>query len=160
MAMIQRPKLTHQIETALARKPSSSPARPTPMWQDNPGAGLSRSTPANYFDLEDPVSLARPRPTYDRPAGLADWWLSTRSSAGLICSRCCACSATVRRCQARFLILGSATPDLLRQSSESLAGRLETVTMAGFSLAEVGSDASCIGCAVVSVIFPGCIRRG
>ncbi|MBM4083073.1 MAG: ATP-binding protein, partial [Planctomycetes bacterium] len=42
---------------------------------------------------------------------------------------------------ARFLILGSASPDLLRQSSESLAGRLETVTMAGFSLDEVGLKA-------------------
>ncbi|MCP4424014.1 MAG: ATP-binding protein, partial [Chloroflexi bacterium] len=35
-------------------------------------------------------------------------------------------------------ILGSASPDLLRQSSESLAGRVEIVTMGGFSLAEVG----------------------
>jgi hypothetical protein len=42
---------------------------------------------------------------------------------------------------AGFLILGSASPDLLRQSSESLAGRLETVTMSGFSLAEVGAEA-------------------
>ncbi|MCK4449959.1 MAG: DUF4143 domain-containing protein [Anaerolineae bacterium] len=42
---------------------------------------------------------------------------------------------------ARFLILGSASPGLLRQSSESLAGRLEVVTMAGFCLAEVGLDA-------------------
>jgi predicted AAA+ superfamily ATPase len=39
---------------------------------------------------------------------------------------------------ARFLILGSATPGLLRQTSESLAGRLEVVPLAGFSLAEVG----------------------
>jgi len=41
---------------------------------------------------------------------------------------------------ARFLILGSASPALLRQSSESLAGRLEIVEMKGFSLAEVGLD--------------------
>lgn len=41
---------------------------------------------------------------------------------------------------AKFLILGSASPDLLRQSSESLAGRLETVTMSGFSLAELGPN--------------------
>jgi len=40
---------------------------------------------------------------------------------------------------ARFLILGSATPGLLRQSSESLAGRLEIVPLAGFSIAEVGA---------------------
>ena len=32
---------------------------------------------------------------------------------------------------ARFLILGSASPDLLRQSSETLAGRLETVHLEG-----------------------------
>ena len=43
---------------------------------------------------------------------------------------------------ARFLILGSASPDLLRQSSESLAGRVEVITMGGFDLAEVGSEAS------------------
>ena len=42
---------------------------------------------------------------------------------------------------ARFLVLGSASPELLRQSSESLAGRLESVVMGGFSLAEVGVEA-------------------
>jgi uncharacterized protein len=41
---------------------------------------------------------------------------------------------------ARFLILGSASPDLLRQSSESLAGRITTITMSGFSLEEVGAE--------------------
>jgi hypothetical protein len=41
---------------------------------------------------------------------------------------------------ARFLILGSASPALLRQSSESLAGRITTVTMSGFSLEEVGKE--------------------
>lgn len=39
---------------------------------------------------------------------------------------------------ARFLILGSASPDLLRQSSETLAGRIETIVLPGFSLAEIG----------------------
>jgi predicted AAA+ superfamily ATPase len=38
---------------------------------------------------------------------------------------------------ARFLILGSASPALLRQSSESLAGRLELIEVAGFSVSEV-----------------------
>jgi hypothetical protein len=41
---------------------------------------------------------------------------------------------------ARFLILGSASPELMRQSSESLAGRLETISMGGFSLAEAGVE--------------------
>jgi predicted AAA+ superfamily ATPase len=41
---------------------------------------------------------------------------------------------------ARFLILGSASPELLRQSSETLAGRIETIVLPGFSLAEIGTD--------------------
>ena len=35
-------------------------------------------------------------------------------------------------------IFGSASPDLPRQSSESLAGRISIITMRGFNLAEVG----------------------
>lgn len=41
---------------------------------------------------------------------------------------------------ARFLILGSASGDLLRQSAESLAGRAERIAVGGFSLSEVGGD--------------------
>lgn len=46
---------------------------------------------------------------------------------------------------AKFLILGSASPSLLRQSSESLAGRIEQVLMSGLDLSEVG--------------FPACSRH-
>jgi hypothetical protein len=38
----------------------------------------------------------------------------------------------------RFLVLGSASPDLLRQASESLAGRIAYHELDGFSLDEVG----------------------
>ncbi len=40
---------------------------------------------------------------------------------------------------ARFLVLGSASPDLIRQSSESLAGRISYHELPGLSLAEVRS---------------------
>jgi predicted AAA+ superfamily ATPase len=40
---------------------------------------------------------------------------------------------------ARFLVLGSASPSLLRQTSESLAGRISFHELPGFSLAEVGA---------------------
>lgn len=39
---------------------------------------------------------------------------------------------------ARFLILGSAAPDLLRQASESLAGRIAYFELGGFDLVETG----------------------
>lgn len=41
---------------------------------------------------------------------------------------------------ARFLVLGSASPELLRQSSESLAGRIAYHELEGFSLDEVGAE--------------------
>ena len=39
---------------------------------------------------------------------------------------------------ARFLVLGSASPSLVRGSSESLAGRVGLVDLSGFSLSEIG----------------------
>lgn len=43
-------------------------------------------------------------------------------------------------CPARFLLLGSASPTMIRNASESLAGRLELIDMNGFLLAEIGVD--------------------
>src|SRR5260370_13192892 len=42
---------------------------------------------------------------------------------------------------ARFLLLGSASPDRLQHASETLAGRLETVPLEGFRLADLGAAA-------------------
>ena len=41
---------------------------------------------------------------------------------------------------ARFLILGSASRSLLRQASESLAGRTEVIDVEGFTLDEIGAN--------------------
>lgn len=41
---------------------------------------------------------------------------------------------------ARFLVLGSASPELLRQGSETLAGRIAYHELGGFSLEEAGID--------------------
>jgi predicted AAA+ superfamily ATPase len=41
---------------------------------------------------------------------------------------------------ARFLLLGSASPDLIRGASESLAGRVTFVYLSGFDVTEVGAE--------------------
>lgn len=41
--------------------------------------------------------------------------------------------------QTRFLILGSASPELIHQSSETLAGRVEFIDLHGFDIGETGS---------------------
>jgi hypothetical protein len=43
--------------------------------------------------------------------------------------------------QARFLILGSASPDIVKNVSETLAGRVEFIELGSFDLAEVGAEA-------------------
>ncbi len=42
--------------------------------------------------------------------------------------------------KARFLILGSASPDIVKKASQSLAGRVEFVELSGFGLRETGLD--------------------
>lgn len=139
--MIQRPTLTQQIETALARNRVVALLGPRQCGKTTLARQFVAVESANYFDLEDPASLARldqPMTALQDLRGLVvvdeiqrrpDLFPILR----VLCDRA--------PLPARFLILGSATPDLLRQSSESLAGRLETVTMSGFSLAEVGVEA-------------------
>ncbi len=95
----------------------------------------------NYFDLEDPLSLAR----LDEPD------IALRPRKGLVVIdevqrkpeifRLLRVLADRRPLPARFLILGSASPELLRQSSETLAGRLETIPLDGFRLADLGASA-------------------
>jgi len=95
----------------------------------------------NYFDLEDPQGLARltEPDTVLRPLkGLVVIDEIQRRPDLFPLLRVL---ADRKPLPARFLILGSASPDLLRQSSETLAGRLETVPLEGFRLADLGGAA-------------------
>ena len=92
-----------------------------------------------YFDLEDPLSLARldePMTALERLRGLVVIDEIQRRPDLFPVLRVL---ADRRPLPARFLVLGSASPPLLRQSAESLAGRIEVVDLSGFSLDEVGT---------------------
>lgn len=95
----------------------------------------------NYFDLEDPVSLARlsePEMAL-RPLKKLVVIDEIQRRPGLF--PLLRVLADRKPLPARFLILGSASPDLIRQSSETLAGRLETVLLEGFRLSDLGAAA-------------------
>ncbi len=91
-----------------------------------------------YFDLENPEDLAR----------LADPMLALKGLKGLVVideiQRLPELFPILRvlvdrpKASARFLVLGSASPELLRQGSESLAGRIIYQELGGFSLEDVG----------------------
>lgn len=94
----------------------------------------------NYFDLEDPVSLARldePMTALGPLSGLVIIDEVQRRPDLFPVLRVL---ADRERSPARFLVLGSAGPDLLRQSAESLAGRIEYLELAGLQVAEVGVE--------------------
>ena len=96
---------------------------------------------AEYFDLEDPIGrarLAEPMTALSPLRGLVIVDEVQREPKLYPILRVL---ADRPRTPARFLILGSASPDLVRHSSESMAGRVAFVDMAGFSLREVGEAA-------------------
>ncbi|MGH8134327.1 MAG: ATP-binding protein [Steroidobacteraceae bacterium] len=92
------------------------------------------------FDLESPADLAR----------LADPMLALHRLTGIVVLDevqrrpelfpVLRVLADRRPVRARFLVLGSAAPDLLRQSSESLAGRVAYYELPGLALREVGAE--------------------
>jgi len=94
----------------------------------------------NYFDLEDPTSLVRldePMTALGTLQGLVVIDEIQRRPDLFPVLRVL---VDRRPLPARFLILGSASQRLLRQASESLTGRIEIVSMSGFSLAELGTS--------------------
>lgn len=136
--MIQRIHTTANIRTALERSRAVALIGPRQCGKTTLARQFISPDSPNYFDLEDPLSLAR----------LDEAMTALRGLTGLV-----VIDEVQRRpdlfpilrvlmdrepLPARFLILGSASPALLRQSSESLAGRLETVSIGGLSLRDVG----------------------
>lgn len=93
-----------------------------------------------YFDLEDPLSLDRLREPMTALAELKGLVVidEIQRSPGLF--QILRVLADRDPLPARFLILGSASPDVVKGASESLAGRVEWIHMSGFHLDEVGSD--------------------
>lgn len=138
--MIPRPKLLNGIENAIRRSRVVALIGARQCGKTTLARQLVSPESENYFDLENPFSLAR----LDQPM------VALKDLNGLVVideiQRRPDLFPTLRvlcdrdPAPARFLILGSASPDLLRQSSESLAGRLTIISMSGFSLEEAGFD--------------------
>ena len=101
---------------------------------------VSLDSPA-YFDLEDPRSLARLAEPMTALAPLRGVVVIDEIQRRPDLFPVLRVLADRRPVRARFLILGSASPGLLRQSSETLAGRIETIALTGFGLEELGAGA-------------------
>ncbi len=141
---MDRPKVTHRIEEAFRVHPVVALLGPRQCGKTTLARAYSktqrRGETTTHFDLEDPNDLAR----------LENPKLALQDLEGLIVidevQRRPDIFPVIRvlvdnpkwRKKARLLILGSASRDLIRQGSESLAGRIEFLELTPFTSKETG----------------------
>ncbi len=138
---IDRPRHLSRLRQLVRRSPVVAILGPRQVGKTTLAAAIRKSWkgPVTAFDLEDPADVA----------SLADPMLALRTLRGLVIldeiQRRPELFPVLRvladrpRNPARFLVLGSASPELLQQSSESLAGRLAFHELGPFSVDEVGA---------------------
>lgn len=136
--MISRVRYKQAVEKALGRAPIVALVGPRQCGKTTLAREFLPATSAQYFDLEDPLIaqlFENPRHLLEPLRGLVVIDEAQRKPGLFPVLRILADRDDA---PARFLILGSAAPELARQSSESLAGRVEVIEMRGFDLGEVG----------------------
>lgn len=139
MRSLSRPRRIAMVRASLRRSPVVALLGPRQCGKSTLARAIARQSPtATFFDLEDPRDVARlddPMLALAEPVGLVVLDEIQRRPELFPTLRVLADRRPLRT---RFLVLGSASRDLLRQSSESLAGRIEYLEMDGFSLDEAG----------------------
>ena len=138
--MIRRPRALEAIQRALAHNPVCALLGPRQCGKTTLARAVARGRKDTHvFDLESATGRAR----------LAQPELALSPLTGLVVideiQRAPQLCEVLRpladrpRTPARFLILGSASPDLMRGTSESLAGRVAFVDLGGFDVTEIGT---------------------
>src|SRR5688572_7971590 len=137
--MLQR-TVRRFIAEALRRAPIVSLLGPRQSGKTTLARQFARQRKTTVFDLENPTDVARlslPMNALEPLRGLVVIDEVQRMPKLFEILRVL---ADRPRTPARFLILGSADPWLVRGVSESLAGRVSHIDIAGFDLAEVGPE--------------------
>ena len=140
MGLVNRPTDTQELLSAVARAPVTLLTGTRQAGKSTLARQVIKSPPSAFYDLEDPIDRAR----------LAEPRLALRDTGNTIvvdeAQRMPDLFPILRvlvdenRRPGRFLILGSASPDLVGLGSESLAGRITFMSMSGFRLSDVGAE--------------------
>ncbi len=139
--MIERRERLAEVRVALKRSRIAILAGPRQSGKTTLARQIVPSASVNYFDLENPRDLTRLSEPMTALAPLRGTVVIDEIQRRPELFPILRVLADRSPLPARFLILGSASPALLRQSSESLAGRVETIMLDGFDLHEVGNGA-------------------
>ncbi|MDD5069631.1 MAG: ATP-binding protein [Candidatus Omnitrophica bacterium] len=140
--MIKRKEITRSITQALGRGRIVSLLGPRQCGKTTLARQFAEPGSSLYFDLEDPVDNAKmgePKNVLENLRGTVVIDEVQRQPELFPLLRVLADRVPL---PAKFLILGSASPGLIKHAGESLAGRVERITIGGFSLDEVGAKNS------------------
>ncbi len=136
--MIPRPEPIRQIETSFQIHPVTALLGPRQCGKTTLARLIAEQEPATIFDLESPVDtqrLSAPMQALKDLSGLVIIDEVQRKPELFELLRVLVDRPSQN---ARFLLLGSASPHLVKGVSESLAGRIGFVDLAGFQIWEVG----------------------
>lgn len=137
--MIERPRLRAAIATALSRAPIVALVGPRQVGKTTLARTFLPAGSPDFLDLEQPeveAMLENPMLALQDRTGLVVLDEIQRAPDVFKVLRVLV-DRTPSPC--RFLILGSASPRLLRQASETLAGRIELIELGGLCVEEVGA---------------------
>lgn len=138
--MIAREQIISRIEKALSRSRVVALLGPRQSGKTTLACAIAQMHDAAFYDLEDSVDLTKltlPREVLSAHRGLVvlDEIQFRPDLLPLL-----RVLADRKPLPAKFLILGSASPDVMRHASESLAGRVEFIEIQGFHLMETGIE--------------------
>ena len=141
--------ITRVLATTVAARLRQFPAvaliGPRQVGKTTLARGLAEAADSAYLDLEDPADLAKldDAPGYLRGLGRGLVVIDeVQRAPGLFQLLRVLIDERIRAGETagQFLLLGSAAPDLLRQSGESLAGRIAYTELAPLDVRETGDD--------------------
>ncbi len=138
---ISRPDYFKEIEMSVRNNPVTAIMGPRQCGKTTLARVIAKTTESVFFDLEDPGDFellsTTPKIILQQQKGLVILDEIQRIPELFPLLRVLADEAESGR---KFLILGSASPELVQKSSESLAGRIGFVNLTGFNLNETGKD--------------------
>ena len=128
---------THAIQGLLRRFPVVAILGARQVGKSTLARRVARSTPTTFFDLENDADVARVADPLPALSGLRGLVVLDEIQRRPDLFPALRVLADRPRHPCRFLVLGSASPALLRQSAETLAGRIAFHYLGGFDLSEV-----------------------
>ncbi|HSH19122.1 MAG TPA: AAA family ATPase, partial [Draconibacterium sp.] len=139
--LLNRPDFEAEVRESIDFNPITSILGPRQCGKTTLARIISGSLQSTFFDLEDPADYellkTSPKNILSQQAGLVIIDEIQRLPELFPLLRVLADNDDPK---SKYLILGSASPDLIQKSSESLAGRIGFVNLTGFRLNEVGIE--------------------